>query len=104
MYKYIIRRLLIVISVIVGVSAVVFFLIRAIPGDPALILLGEHSNEESVAKIRAQLGLDKPKIIQFFYFLINIAKGDFGRSFVTNELVVVEIIKALSRYARTYSL
>lgn len=93
MYKYIIRRLLIVIPVIIGVSAVVFFLIRAIPGDPALILLGEHSNEESVAKIRAQLGLDKPKIIQFFYFLINIAKGDFGRSFVTNELVVVEISK-----------
>ncbi|HHV81248.1 MAG: ABC transporter permease [Dictyoglomi bacterium] len=93
MYRYILRRLLIMIPVIIGVSAVVFFLIRSIPGDPALILLGEHSSEEAVAKIREQLGLDKPKIVQFFYFLLNVAKGDFGRSFTTNEFVVIEIAK-----------
>lgn len=93
MYRYILRRLLIMIPVLIGVSVVVFFLIRSIPGDPALIMLGEHANEEAVARIRVQLGLDKPKVVQFFYFLFNIAKGDFGRSFVTNELVVLEIFK-----------
>ncbi|MGB9682057.1 MAG: ABC transporter permease [bacterium] len=91
MYNYILRRLLIVIPVMIGVSAVVFFLIRSIPGDPALILLGEHSNPEALAKVRAQLGLDKPIIVQFFYFLFNITKGDFGRSFITNEVVTKEI-------------
>lgn len=93
MYRYIVRRLLIMIPVIIGVSAVVFFLIRSIPGDPAQILLGEHSSEEALENIRIQLGLDKPKIIQFFYFLYNMAKGDLGRSFLTNELVSIEIYK-----------
>ncbi len=90
--QYIIRRLLIMIPVLLGVSLIIFTMVRVIPGDPAIILAGPHANKEQVDQIRAQLGLDRHPVIQYFSFLGNLFQGDLGRSTRTGLPVTKEIM------------
>lgn len=76
-----------------GVSLVVFFMVRAIPGDPAQILLGQQATPERVAELRAQLGLDQPLPVQYVVFLRDAITGDLGDSIVTGQPVVVELLE-----------
>ncbi len=69
MAQYILRRLILVIPVLIGVSIVAFWMIRAIPGDPARIIAGEAANEETVERIREQYGLNEPPHIQYAIFV-----------------------------------
>jgi peptide/nickel transport system permease protein len=80
--RYIIKRLLFTIPVVLGVSLVVFALLHLAPGDPALLIAGQNATPESVAAIRADLGLDRPLAVQYLLFLGNLLKGDMGRSLV----------------------
>lgn len=91
MWQYIMRRLVLVLPVLIGVSIVVFWMVRAIPGDPAAVLAGEAATEQVREEIRARLGLDKHPLVQYGIFLQNAAKGDFGRSIRTRRPVVDEI-------------
>ncbi len=96
MIQYIIRRLLISIVLVLALTGVVFFMLRTVvPGDPALVLAGENAPPEVVEEIRHRQGLDKPVIVQFGYFLYNLAHGDLGRSSMTRQLVTERIIDAL---------
>jgi peptide/nickel transport system permease protein len=70
---------------LLGVSLVVFFMVRAIPGDPAQILLGQTATPEAVREIRTRLGLDEPIIVQYLLFLRDAATGDLGDSIVTGS-------------------
>jgi len=93
MTAYIIRRLLLVIPVLLGVSFIVFLTIRFIPGDPAEILLGEDYTQEAVEALRAEWGLDKPLLIQYGLFLGQLLRGNLGISIrsgqpITRELAV----------------
>ena len=81
-----------VIPVLVGVSIVVFFMVRAIPGDPAQILLGQLATQEQVQALREQMGLDKPVIVQYALFLKDAARGDLGTSIVTGRPVTTELL------------
>jgi peptide/nickel transport system permease protein len=81
-----------VIPVLVGVSIVVFFMVRAIPGDPAQILLGQLATQEQVQALREQMGLDKPVIVQYGLFLKDAARGDLGTSIVTGRPVTTELL------------
>ena len=63
MGKYILRRLISVIPTLIGVTLVIFLFQRLIPGDPAVAMLGEHASEDNVARIRQQLGLDRPAFL-----------------------------------------
>jgi peptide/nickel transport system permease protein len=69
MSKYIIRRLVEAIPAIIGVSIIVFLVIRLIPGDPAMTLLGERASEENIAAIRERLGLNEPLLKQYFIWV-----------------------------------
>jgi ABC-type dipeptide/oligopeptide/nickel transport system permease component len=80
MSAYIIRRIIQSVGVILGVSLVVFIFAR-ISGDPAALLLSVYASAEDVARFRALLGLDRPLPIQFWSFLTNAVRGDFGTSF-----------------------
>lgn len=101
MHKYILRRVLLLIPVMLGVSFVVFTIMFFTPGDPAKILLGERAPAEEVAMLRTQMGLDDPFIVQFFNFVKNAAQGDLGRSLVTKRAVSAEI---WSRFPATLQL
>jgi peptide/nickel transport system permease protein len=79
--------------VLLGVSIVVFFMVRAIPGDPAQILLGQTATQADVVALRAKLGLDKPVIVQYGLFLKDALSGDLGTSLATGRPVMVELLE-----------
>jgi peptide/nickel transport system permease protein len=92
MLSYIIKRFLGVIPVLLCVSMLVFGFLRLIPGDPALIMLGERATPENIARVREQLGLNKPLPEQYLIFLGNALRGDLGRSILRQEPVAQEIL------------
>ena len=77
---YVVRRLLQAIPVVLGITIVTFFLLRLIPGDPAMTLLGNRGTPEQIAALRARWGLNEPIWIQFWLFLKQLAHGDTGAS------------------------
>lgn len=81
-FNYIVVRLLQLIPVALGITIVLFFLIRSIPGDPAQIRLGVHATPEAVANLRARMGLDQPLWTQYLFFLRDLASFDLGNSFM----------------------
>ena len=93
MLSYIIKRVLGVIPVLLCVSMLVFGFLRLIPGDPALIMLGERATEENIARVREQLGLNRPVYEQYLTFLGNALRGDLGRSVLRQEPVAQEILR-----------
>ncbi len=90
MGRYIIRRIIAAIPVLFGLSIVLFAFIHLLPGDPAAALLGQHATPELTAKIRTQLGLDKPLYEQYLLYLGQVLHGDFGRSVINNRPVLSE--------------
>jgi len=93
--RYITRRLLQLIPVMVGVSVLVFVGMHLVPGDVAQLLLGEKGTAEDLARIRHQLGLDQPLYVQYGRFLEGAVRGDFGTSIRTRQSVIWEIAQAL---------
>lgn len=91
MTAYILRRLALLVPTLAGISVVVFLMIYLVPGDPAQVMLGERANAESLAALRADLGLDQPFHVQLARFFGDLLTGDLGRSFRTHERVTVEI-------------
>ncbi len=91
MLHYIGRRLLQLIPVLLGMTFIVFLIIRAIPGDPAQVILGQQATKESVAALRASLGLDNPWYVQYFHYLGDLLTGDLGESMRTKTPVASEI-------------
>jgi peptide/nickel transport system permease protein len=79
--RYLGRRLLQIVPVLVGISIVVFLLVRLIPGDPARAMLGTRATPELIARLHSQFGLDKPIWVQYVDFLGSVLHGDFGVSF-----------------------
>lgn len=98
MHKYILRRLLLLIPVLLGVSFLVFTIMSFTPGDPAQLILGENAPREAILKLRTEMGLDDPFLIQYFKFVKNAIFGDFGRSYTTGREVFGEIF---SRFPNT---
>ena len=80
---------------LLGVSIVVFFMVRAIPGDPAQIMLGQQATQEQVQQIRENMGLDKPIFVQYGLFLKDALRGDLGDSIVTGRPVTMELLTRL---------
>jgi peptide/nickel transport system permease protein len=96
MRNYIIRRLLLLILVLWGVTLVTFILMHVVPGDPAKVLLGKLSgNEVLVTKLRHQLGLDKPLVVQYFEFVKGILRGNLGNSYKFKASVMSLILERM---------
>ena len=91
MLNYIGRRLLQLIPVLLGMSFIVFLIIRAIPGDPAQVILGQQATEEARQALREKLGLDNPWYIQYFDYIKGILTGDLGESLRTKKPIADEI-------------
>src|ERR1044072_3236101 len=95
MHRYLIRRLLLTIPVLLGVPPLVFSLIHFIPGDPAQAMLGEGATPEDVAQLRARLGLDKPLLVQYGSFLHGVVHGDWGVSLRNDQPVMKQIVERM---------
>jgi peptide/nickel transport system permease protein len=87
MLRFVVRRLLLLIPILLGLSILVFLWIRNLPGGPAQALLGERATPQSIAQIEHQYGLDKPLPVQYWRYLKNTLQGEFGESTRTRRPV-----------------
>jgi len=87
MIKYVIKRLLIIIPILLGICLIVQLLLAVTPGDPARILAGSNSEEWQIEQIREELGLNDPLMVRFARFLGGVLQGDFGKSYHTKRPV-----------------
>jgi len=90
--RYIVRRLLMAIPVLFGLSVVLFAFVHLLPGDPARSILGQHATAASLARLRESLGLDRPLHEQYFMYLGDLFQGDLGSSLVNGRPVLQEFM------------
>jgi ABC-type dipeptide/oligopeptide/nickel transport system permease component len=91
----IIRRLIISLPALVGVLFLCFCLLQVVPTDPARIIAGPDARPEEVAAVREELGLDRPIIVQFVEYITRVARGDLGRSIISNKQVLEELAETI---------
>ncbi|MFA6472433.1 MAG: ABC transporter permease, partial [Candidatus Latescibacterota bacterium] len=92
MTSYILRRLFLTIPILWGVATIVFALMFIVPGDPARMLMGQHGDEQTLAQLRHEMGLDRPVYVQYVRYLGKLLKGDLGTSY-RQKRPVAEIIR-----------
>jgi ABC-type dipeptide/oligopeptide/nickel transport system permease component len=90
--RFLVRRLLLTIPVLIGVATLVFSLIHLIPGDPAQAMLGDTASQKDIEELRGRLGLNKPLIEQYGLFLTGVAHADLGTSLRTGDSVTRQIL------------
>ncbi len=90
MTRFIVRRLLLLIPILFGLTLLIFIFIHLLPGDPAITILGERATPENYARVRAALGLDRPLHEQYVGYMSDLLRGDLGRSFLTNRDVITD--------------
>src|SRR2546428_13939720 len=95
MRTYMLGRLLQIIPTILGITFVVFVMMRSIPGDPVVSLLGDAYNEENAIKARQDYGLDKPILVQYFIWLGKLVQGDWGTSILSGRHVLKDVLVRL---------
>ncbi|MEO7362834.1 MAG: ABC transporter permease [Gemmatimonadaceae bacterium] len=91
MLTFITRRLLLALPTLFGVLTVVFLLLYVAPGDPVQAMVGEQADSATVARLRRELKLDAPLPVQFGHYVSGVARGDLGRSYITNRRIVDDI-------------
>jgi ABC-type dipeptide/oligopeptide/nickel transport system permease component len=91
MLRFLVRRALLTVPVLLGVATLVFSLIHLVPGDPVQAMLGDSATAQDVAELRGRLGLDRPLYVQYGAFLKGVARGDLGTSLRTNQPVAAAI-------------
>jgi peptide/nickel transport system permease protein len=92
MGRFILRRLLLMVAVLAGMSVITFCLTHVVPGDPARLLAGQHASAEEVQAVAALYGLDRPLPLQFWIYITDLLRGDFGLS-LTNRRPVLEDLR-----------
>ena len=93
MYRYVIKRLLLIIPVVLGVSFVIFSILAMVPGDPASMILGAGVTQEEVDQLNHELGYDRPFLVRYFSYLYDaIFHFDFGTSYATRQEVFPEVM------------
>src|SRR5918994_5618605 len=88
MGRYILQRVLGMLAVMFVVVTIVFVIVRVAPGDPAAVMLGPDATAADIATLREKLGLDRPLILQYLYFLGQLLRGDLGQSIFLNMPVL----------------
>lgn len=99
MARFLLRRLLLAIPILLGVSIVVFITIKLIPGDPVATLLGPNATPQARADLTSRLGLDQPVPVQYFHWLKSVAQGDFGTSLSLQQPVGALVATAFGNTA-----
>src|SRR5512139_986889 len=93
MGKYLVKRLLAIIPILIGVTLVIFLLTTLIPGDVVDVLLESTVQPELAARLRGTLGLDKPFVVRYWNWVSGLAQGDFGLSVINGRPVLSQILE-----------
>lgn len=99
MYKYIVKRLLMMIPVLLGVTFIVFFILNLSPGDPAAMILGDQASEEALEMKREELGLNDPLLVRYGHYIADMLHGDLGTSYKNDLSVWDQIMERLPNTA-----
>ncbi len=91
MYRFITKRLIMLIPVILGVTFLVYFILSLSPGDPAMLILADQYTPEAGEELREKMGLNDPIIKQYFTYMFKLVKGDMGKSYINGRSVINEI-------------
>lgn len=100
MAEYLLKRVLQAIGVVLAISMITFFILNIVPGDPVQMMLGDFATPETIEKVRHQMGLDKPIIMQYLSWLVNMVKGDFGTSYFQHVAVVTLLVNSFKITAK----
>src|SRR2546425_10754715 len=95
MRTYILRRLLQIVPTVLMITLVVFVMMRSVPGDPVVILLGDAYTEEDAVKVRHAYGLDKPVLVQYAIWLGKLVQGDWGTAILSGRPVLKDVMVRL---------
>ena len=95
MIRYLFTRLLYAIPTLLAVLTLVFVLVRVVPGDPALVIMGDQATPEALRELRAKIGLDQPIWQQYLSFMAQVLSGDLGRSLITNRPILTDVASVL---------
>lgn len=95
MWKYIFKRLLMLIPVIIGVSFIIFFIVNLAPGDPARIIAGKEADDQTIARIREELGLNDNIFIRYGRYMLGLLQGDLGKSYYNDRTVLESYLERL---------
>lgn len=100
MALYILKRLLLFIPTLLGITLITFILMQYMPGDPVTAMVGERASPETIARIRTELGLDKSLTYQYFMYLKRLGTGQLGRSYYTNRKISDDLLQKFPNTAR----
>lgn len=100
MVKYIVKRILISIPVLIGVMLIIFLMLNVVPGDPITLMMKEHIKPELIERMRIEMGLDDPVMVKFMNYMKNAVRGDFGISYKLNRNVTELIVNAFPHTLR----
>lgn len=95
MRNYVIRRLLLTLLTLWSVLTIIFIVLRVLPGDPALVIAGEHATAETIARLRERMGLNQPLLLQYLTFLKELATANLGQSVHTGQSVLEQVRSVL---------
>ncbi|MEM1610911.1 MAG: ABC transporter permease [Sulfolobales archaeon] len=101
LFRYVVRRVIYMVLVVLGIATIVFFITRVLPGDPVGAILGPQAPPDVVDRIRREYGFDKPIYIQYIDFIANLIRGDLGKSISTNRPVIDDLRE---RFPATFEL
>ena len=90
---YILKRVLLFIPTLLGITLITFILMQSLPGDPVVNMVGERATPETIARIRTELGVDKPLPVQYFLYLKRLSRGELGRSIFTNRRISDDLLQ-----------
>ncbi len=93
MSRYILKRILLFLPTLLGMTLVTFILVQALPGDPVENMVGERASPETIARIRAEIGVDKPLPVQYLLYLKRLSRGELGRSIFTNRRIADDLLQ-----------
>ncbi len=100
MWRFILKRVLLFIPTLLGITLITFFLMQALPGDPVTNMVGERATPETIARIRAEIGVDKPVPVQYFLYLKRLSRGELGRSIFTNRRISDDLVQKFPNTVR----
>ncbi len=93
MALYILKRLLLFIPTLIGITLITFILTQSLPGDPVLNMVGERATPETIVRIRKEIGVDRPRAVQYALYLKRLSTGDLGRSMFTNRTITGDLLQ-----------
>ena len=100
MSRYLAGRVIQALGVILAISLITFLILNVIPGDPVALMMGEFATPEAIAAVRSQMGLDQPLYVQYFSWLGNMLRGDFGVSYFQHKPVLDMLLNSFGYTAR----